>query len=153
VGRRPIMLVSLCGSTASYAIFAASNSLVMLFVGRTLAGVFAANISTAQAYVADVTAPEQRTRAMGMIGAAFGLGFVLGPLLGILSSGQVGARAPFVVASGLCALDLVLAAIYLKEPQRHRAREKMSRRETLSLVLQQPQLIILLLLFGLVTFA
>jgi multidrug resistance protein len=151
VGRRPVMLVSVAGSAASYALFAASSSLPMLFVGRTLAGICAANLSTAQAYVADVTAPEKRTRAMGFIGASFGLGFVIGPALGGLSA-TLGPRAPFVVAAGLCALDLQLAAAFLTEPPRHEARAR-GRREGLARVMANPQLLLVVALYGLVTFA
>ncbi|HEU0079852.1 MAG TPA: MFS transporter, partial [Longimicrobiaceae bacterium] len=82
VGRRPVLLVGLFGSAASYLLFGLAGSLGMLFVGRTLAGVMGANVGVAQAYIADVTAPEERARGMGLIGAAFGLGFILGPAIG-----------------------------------------------------------------------
>lgn len=154
IGRRPVILVSLLGSTASYAVFAASSSLAMLFVGRTLAGVCAANLSAAQAYVADVTSPEQRTRGMGMIGAAFGLGFVLGPALGGLS-GRLGPRAPFIAASCLCALDLLLAATLLEEPRPRgeRSEHVRPRARTFTNIVRQPQLVLLLGMVLLVTFA
>src|SRR5262249_25727882 len=83
VGRRPVLMLSITGSVASYLIFAFAPSLAWLFVSRLLAGVMAANLSTAQAYVADVTAPDERAKGMGMVGAAFGLGFVLGPMIAI----------------------------------------------------------------------
>ena len=82
IGRRPVMIVSTLGSALSYVLLAFSNSIPLLFVSRILAGVMAGNISTAQAYVSDVTTPENRARGMGMIGAAFGIGFVLGPAIG-----------------------------------------------------------------------
>lgn len=82
IGRRPILLMSLFGSVVSYSIFALASSYWMLLAGRTFAGIFAANITVAQAYMADVTPPEKRTGAMGMIGAAFGLGFAIGPVFG-----------------------------------------------------------------------
>jgi MFS transporter, DHA1 family, tetracycline resistance protein len=82
VGRRPIMIISTLGACASYLIFAFSHTLGILFISRIFAGIMAGNISTAQAYVADVTTPENRARGMGLIGAAFGIGFVLGPAIG-----------------------------------------------------------------------
>ena len=84
VGRRPIMLMSTLGSVLSYLIFAFSHSLGLLFISRLLAGIMGGNISTAQAYVADVTTEENRAKGMGLIGAAFGIGFVLGPALSSL---------------------------------------------------------------------
>lgn len=82
VGRRPILLLGLAGSAVGYALFGAAGSLAMLFAGRVVAGIAGATVSTAQAYIADVTTPENRAKGMGMIGAAFGLGFIFGPALG-----------------------------------------------------------------------
>lgn len=84
IGRRPIMLMSTLGSVLSYILFAFSPSLILLFVSRLLAGIMGGNISAAQAYVADVTSEENRAKGMGMIGAAFGIGFVIGPALSSL---------------------------------------------------------------------
>ncbi len=84
IGRRPIMLMSTLGSVLSYVLFAFSRSLALLFFSRLLAGVMGGNISTAQAYVADVTSEENRAKGMGLIGAAFGIGFVMGPALSSL---------------------------------------------------------------------
>ncbi len=81
LGRRPIMLLSTTGSTVSYILFALSNSLPMLFASRLFAGVMGGNISAAQAYVADVTSPAERSKGMGILGAAFGIGFALGPAI------------------------------------------------------------------------
>jgi DHA1 family tetracycline resistance protein-like MFS transporter len=113
-GRRPILLLSIGMGALMLAGFALSQSLLHLFLFRTLHGVFAANISTAQAYMADITKPEDRARAMGMIGAAFGLGFTLGPWLG----GELSVRglaAPIWLASGLGVFNFGLAAILLPE--------------------------------------
>jgi MFS family permease len=82
VGRRPVILISLVGCAASYFLFAFANSLWLLFLARGLAGVFGGNISTAHAYIGDITPPEERSKSMGLIGAAFGLGFVFGPIIG-----------------------------------------------------------------------
>ena len=100
VGRRPVLLVGLFGSAASYLLFGLAGSLPVLFLGRALAGFMGANVGVAQAYVADVTPPEERARGMGMIGAAFGLGFVFGPAIGGLLS-HFGPAVPFLGAAAL----------------------------------------------------
>lgn len=82
VGRRPVLLVSIAGSVFSYMMFALARDAQMIFFSRLLAGITAANLSTVQAYISDVTPPQERTRAMGLIGAAFGVGFILGPAVG-----------------------------------------------------------------------
>jgi multidrug resistance protein len=115
IGRRPILLISLMGSTASYFLFAFSNTLPLIIISRALAGIFAANISTAQAYIADVTEPKDRAKGMGLIGAAFGIGFTLGPPIGGISTAKLGMSAPGLIAGTLCGLNLILAFIRLKE--------------------------------------
>lgn len=115
VGRRPILLLSLLGSTLSYFLFAAADTLPLIILSRALAGIFAANISTAQAYIADVTSREDRAKGMGLIGAAFGIGFTLGPPIGGISTAKLGMSAPGIIAGTLCALNLVLAWIRLRE--------------------------------------
>ena len=83
VGRRPVILLTLVGTGLSFLLFAAAgSSLWLLFVARSLSGICGANIASAQAYIADITAPEERARGMGLIGAAFGLGFIMGPAIG-----------------------------------------------------------------------
>jgi DHA1 family tetracycline resistance protein-like MFS transporter len=82
IGRKPVLVGGLVGTAGAYVVFALADSLPLLFASRLLAGFFGANVSTAQAYIADVTTPENRAKGMGLIGAAFGLGFCLGPLLG-----------------------------------------------------------------------
>jgi DHA1 family tetracycline resistance protein-like MFS transporter len=84
VGRRPVLLVSLIGSAIGYVLFGIAGSLGMLFASRIIDGISGGNISTAQAVIADITGPEERAKGMGMIGAAFGLGFILGPAIGAL---------------------------------------------------------------------
>jgi MFS family permease len=98
MGRRPILLLSLLGSTLSYFLFAFSNTLGLIILSRALAGIFAANISTAQAYIADVTPHKDRAKGMGLIGAAFGIGFTLGPPLGGISTAKLGMSAPGLIA-------------------------------------------------------
>ncbi|HEV2736833.1 MAG TPA: MFS transporter, partial [Longimicrobiaceae bacterium] len=114
VGRRPVLLVGLFGSAASYLLFGLAGSLAMLFVGRALAGIMGANVGVAQAYIADVTAPEERARGMGLIGAAFGLGFILGPAIGGALS-HFGHAVPFFGAAALAAANGLLALFRLPE--------------------------------------
>src|SRR5207253_2911325 len=102
IGRKPVLSMTLAGNALSYGLFAVSDSLPLLFVSRALSGFFGANIATAQAYVADVTSKEGRTKGMGMIGMAFGLGFVLGPAFGGLLS-RVASWAPGAGAALLSA--------------------------------------------------
>lgn len=106
-GRRPLLLLSMAGNVAGYALMAVAQSLPLLFAARFVSGVSGASISTAQAAVADVTAPEERARGMGLIGAAFGIGFVLGPLIGGLMA-LVNPAAPFWFAAGLAGVNLAL---------------------------------------------
>lgn len=114
-GRRPVLLATIAGGIGAYVLFAASDSYLGLLIARTLAGVAAANYGIAQAYVADVTPAEERSRAMGMVvGAAFGLGFVLGPALGGLVA-QLGHRAVPLTAAVLGAVNLAIAAVLLRE--------------------------------------
>ena len=84
IGRRPIMLMSTLGASFAYLLFGLAHSLPLLFLSRLIAGIMGGNISTAQAYVADVTTAEDRARGMGLVGAAFGIGFVMGPAIGTL---------------------------------------------------------------------
>jgi len=122
VGRRPILMLGLLGSVVFYTIFGlatAYRSLFWMFVSRIGAGIAGATIPTAQAYIADVTPPQQRARGMALIGAAFGLGFTLGPLLAataLISSGSAGLSPwPGFTAAGLSAVALTLAAFALPE--------------------------------------
>ncbi len=114
IGRRPVMLLSLTMATVCLAGFAWAQSLWLLFLFRTLHGAAAANISTAQACVADLTTPENRARGMGLIGAAFGFGFTVGPFIGGELSAY-GLAFPIWVAAGLAAINLVLAIFLLPE--------------------------------------
>lgn len=114
VGRRPVLLVSIGAAALFLAGFAAADSLALLFLFRTLHGACAANISTAQAAVADLTTPEKRAAGMGLIGAAFGVGFTLGPWLGGELS-VFGYAAPIWLAAGLSALNFLLALVLLPE--------------------------------------
>jgi MFS transporter, DHA1 family, tetracycline resistance protein len=122
VGRRPVIVATALGSSAAYVVFGLAESLPMLFVARGLAGICAANIATAQAYVADVTSKEDRARGMGMIGAALGLGFTVGPALGGLAAHFGGVHMPFFVAAALALANAVWAFFALPEPPNHAPR-------------------------------
>ena len=113
-GRRPIIVLSNLGMAADYVVMALAPNLAWLLIGRVVSGITAANATAASAYVSDVTTPEKRAGAFGMIGAAFGLGFVLGPAIGGLC-GQVDPRLPFWVAGGLSLLNGLYGAFVLPE--------------------------------------
>jgi MFS transporter, DHA1 family, tetracycline resistance protein len=113
-GRRPLMLASIAGGAAAHLLFATAGSVAMLLVARSLSGIAAANYGIAQAYLADVTPPAQRSRAMGLVGAAFGLGFVIGPALGGVLSRFGMAAVPYSAAA-LSAANLAIAWLALPE--------------------------------------
>jgi multidrug resistance protein len=114
VGRRPLLLMSLLGSSIGLVVFGLANTLWLLFLSRAFSGITAATISIAQAYIADSTTPENRAKGMGIIGAAFGLGFVFGPALGGLLA-QYGHGVPAFVAAGLAFANFVFAWFKLPE--------------------------------------
>ncbi len=114
IGRRPVLLMCLAGSALSYLLLAGAWRLEVLFLARVLAGVAGASIPVAQAYIADVTGPAERARGMGLIGAAFGLGMVIGPALGGGLS-LLGPRVPEGFAAGLCLANVLVAAYRLPE--------------------------------------
>ena len=114
LGRRPVLFFSLLGTSAGFFMVGFAGSLWMLFAGRILDGITGGNISTAQAYIADVTTRKDRARGMGLIGAAFGVGFVLGPMLGGVLS-RWGASVPFIFAGGLALVNAISLFFYLPE--------------------------------------
>lgn len=114
IGRRPVLLVSILGTGVAHFLFFLSPSLIYLFLARALAGFFSANISTAMAYIADVTSAKDRSKNMGLIGAAFGLGFIFGPALGGVLT-HFGASFPALIASALCVFNFCFAFFVLKE--------------------------------------
>ncbi len=113
-GRRPIILLSITGLGLDYIVMALAPDLRILFIGRIISGITSASFATAAAYIADVTAPEERAKGFGLIGAAFGLGFVLGPVVGGLL-GRIGTRLPFWVAAGLCLTNALYGLFVLPE--------------------------------------
>jgi MFS transporter, DHA1 family, tetracycline resistance protein len=160
VGRRPVLMVSMAASVLAYVWIGSATALWMLFAARAFAGACAGNIAAAQAYIADVTKPEDRARGMGLIGAAFGLGFIIGPALGGLLAGNDPATAdvetPAWVAAGLSLLALCGVALLLPEsrPADQRGRgPSRSRFAAILDVLGRPALSRLILIFFLVILA
>ena len=113
-GRRPVLLLSLLGFGVDYLFLAFAPTIAWLFVGRLIAGVFGASFTTASAYIADISTPENRAQNFGMIGAAFGLGFIIGPVVGGLL-GQYGPRVPFIAAAVLSLLNAAYGYFVLPE--------------------------------------
>jgi DHA1 family tetracycline resistance protein-like MFS transporter len=136
-GRRPVLLISIIGTGIGFLILGFAQTLFMLFVGRILDGITGGNISTAQAYIADITTKENRAKGMGLVGAAFGLGFIFGPAIGGILS-RWGTHVPFFFAGGLCFANAIL--LYFTLPQTvtkdHPARQSAAGGRTLGQLLQ-----------------
>lgn len=126
-GRRPVLLFSLLGFGVDYLFLSLAPTIGWLFLGRLIAGVTGASFTTASAYIADISTDENRAQNFGMIGAAFGLGFIIGPVIGGLL-GEYGARIPFVVAAGLSLLNALYGFFVLPESLPKSARRKFSWR-------------------------
>ena len=124
-GRRPVLLAALAGMTLNYLMLVWAPSVGWLFIGRVIAGATAASYSTATAYIADVTPPEQRAQRFGLVGAMFGLGFVVGPALGGLL-GSYGLRLPFLLSAVLAGINVVYAALILPESLKPESRRTIS---------------------------
>jgi len=114
IGRRPVILIGLFGSVAGYLAFGLAGSLAILLLARVISGSIGATVNVAQAALADITRPEERARAMGLVGAAFGLAFTVGPALGGIAS-RWGERAPGLLAAAICLTNLIVAAVTLQE--------------------------------------
>ncbi len=153
IGRKPIILLGLMGSCLSYLALALATSLPLIFFARIIGGIAGANIPTAQAYIADVTTPENRARGMGMVGAAFGLGFIFGPAIGGLLS-RISPEAPMWFASALCLANFTAAWFLLPESRTvSSATKTLGRLEAFKHALTKPVLVLLLSLYFLVTAA
>lgn len=113
-GRRPVLLASLATLGIDYLLMGFANSIWLLFVGRMLSGISGATISTAKAYIADITEPDKRAQAFGLVGAAFGIGFIMGPALGG-QLGEIDARAPFFAAAILAFVNVAYGFLVLPE--------------------------------------
>ncbi len=161
IGRRPVLLTSTACACVSYMIFAfgsslshATAALCVIFISRLFAGICGANITVAQAYIADVTAPEKRSARMGLVGMAFGLGFIFGPVLGGLSSKYLGPTAPGWTAAGLCAINFIATFARLGEswqPSQHATTQRPHLDQWVH-VLTKPRLNLLIGIFFLATF-
>lgn len=128
VGRRPVLIAALVMLSLDYVIMALANSLWLLLIGRTLAGLAGATYITATAYIADISKPEEKAANFGLIGAAFGIGFVLGPALGGLAAG-LGLSAPFWIAALLSALNALFGVFVLPESLAPEKRRPFGRRD------------------------
>jgi MFS transporter, DHA1 family, tetracycline resistance protein len=149
VGRRPVLLYSLIGTSIGFvlmglaprmpigfALFGLAPTLVWLFIARIIDGISGGNISTAQAYIADVTPPDQRSRGMGLIGAAFGLGFIFGPAIAAILS-HISPEAPFFFAAALAAANATAVYFLLPESLSDEHRADPSRRATISEIFRE----------------
>ncbi len=153
IGRRPVILYGLLASCVAYVALAMADSLALIFAARIVGGIAGGNIPTAQAYIADVTTPENRAKGMGLVGAAFGLGFVFGPAIGGVLT-RFGHAAPMWCAALLCFLNFV-AALFLLPESRHGRRDTVhiGRFDLLKRARRHPGLLPLLLVFFLVSTA
>lgn len=142
-GRRPVLILSLIGTTVSFVMLALAGSLPMLFLARIVDGLSGGNITTARAYIADVTTPEDRAKAYGYLGAAFGLGFILGPALGGFFS-RYGYTAPIWVAAIVSVAATLLAWVWLPETRHATSAASGSPWKALPGVLARPHLRVLL---------
>jgi multidrug resistance protein len=155
IGRRPVLLVSLAGSTLSYLLFALAGGIGMLFVSRIFAGIAGANIPVAQAFIADSTSEKDRARGMGLIGAAFGLGFVFGPAVGGLLA-HYGHAAPGLAATAICGLNFIGALWRLPEslaPERRHVTRGRHPVTQLREAFHRPQLGVSMFMFAAVVFS
>jgi MFS family permease len=161
-GRRPILLISTAGAALSYVLFAVgcgfsdhTLALGALLVSRVFAGACGGNITVAQAYIADITPPENRSKRMGLIGMAFGLGFIFGPAISGIALKFGGVTAPGWTAAALCALNFLLAYFILAESRKPESGQAANRPHFAQWghTLAQPKIGVLILIFFLATFA
>ena len=122
-GRRPVILLSLLGFGINYIVLAVAPDIVWLFIGRIFQGIMGASLTTASAYIADISSPEKKAQNFGLIGAAFGLGFILGPVIGGYL-GQFGSRVPFYAASIFTLINLLYGFLILPESLKKENRRK-----------------------------
>lgn len=131
IGRRPVILISVAASFLGHLIFGLSSTIFTIFAARFLAGFGNANLGTAQAIIADVTTPENRAKGMGLIGAAFGLGFLLGPAIGGIA-GQYSPQAPALTAAALAAVNFLVAYFLLPETRKDNVQDQSHHQRTFS---------------------
>lgn len=161
IGRRPVLLISNFGSAVAYAMFGFASTfegqtaLWLLLASRIFAGICGANLSVASAYIADVSPPEKRSKSMGLIGMAFGLGFILGPALGSFSAHQFGLAGPGWVAGGICLLNFIFTALFLVESRKPSTEPEVRRvrLEQWAHTFQHPTVAFLVVIYFFATFA
>lgn len=161
IGRRPVLLMSIAGSAVAYTSLGFAETLTVLFAARIMGGFMAGNLAAAFAYVADITTKETRAKGMGIMGAAFSVGFIFGPALGGILAGADAAtadfRTPSFVAAGLSAIACILGIFFLKESlsedirSRQKAMTKVNRMRALMTALRQPGIGFLIMLSFLAT--
>lgn len=157
-GRRPLLILSLAMLGVDYAITGFAPTIFWLFVGRTLSGMAGASFTTVNAYIADIAPPEERAAKFGLVGAAFGLGFILGPALGGFVGEHFGLRAPFFVAAGLSFANALYGLVVLKESLAPEHRRKFEWRRanplgSLKALARFPKLLLLIAVLVLGQFA
>lgn len=162
IGRRPVLLVSTAGFVASYVMFAVGSglrnttaALVVILASRLLSGVCGANITVAQAYIADLSPPNERSKRMGLIGMAFGLGFTCGPAIAVVALLWLGLSGPGWVAAGICLVNFVLAFLLLGESRQPNVApvEHPRRLDHWRAVMSRPIVGLLVAIFFVATFA
>ncbi|MEO5804866.1 MAG: MFS transporter [Verrucomicrobiota bacterium] len=161
IGRRPVLLGSTACAVGSYVLFAIGSGMTdqkalwLILASRLFAGICGANITVAQAYIADITPPEKRSARMGLIGMAFGLGFIFGPVLAAVSIHFFGLTGPGWTAAGLCALNFILALAMLPESWKPSSEHVAQRPRVAQFIhtMQHPGLRLLIAIFFLATFA
>ena len=134
-GRRPILLISIFGTFLGFVLFGFATSLWMLFVARILDGITGGNLSVAQAYISDVTDAQNRAKGLGLVGAAFGIGFIIGPVTGGLLS-QYGYNIPAFVAAGLALLNFIVVYAWLPESLTAEQRQQMNTQQRPAITLE-----------------
>ncbi|MCO5934245.1 MFS transporter [Mucilaginibacter sp. RB4R14] len=132
-GRKPLLVFSLIGTCASFVIFGLANSIIMLFAARILDGLTGGNISVAQAMVSDISSPKERAKNFGILGSAFGFGFVIGPAIGGLLS-KFGMKVPFYFAAGIAILGVLLTLFFLKETNKNKTGKSPVKKNRFSFV-------------------
>ncbi len=123
-GRRPVLLIALAGLSIDYVLHAVAPTITWLFIGRILAGICGASFTVANAYMADISAPEERAKNFGILGAAFGLGFIIGPAIGGFF-GEIDVRLPFYIAAGLTFVNFLIGLVFVPESLAPDKRRKM----------------------------
>ena len=155
IGRRPVLLTTMIVNAVGYTLFAFAGSYWILFLSRVVSGFAGGNISAAQAYIADITTPAERSRGMGLVGAAFGIGFSLGPAIGGFSAHYLGPAAPGLVAVGLSLANFVSAYLILPESlaPEHRVKRPLFDLGHIGEAVARPRLRPLMAVWALVPFA